>query len=429
MRRAAHVPCRRSDTDMRITDFPLRWRIVALLFFLSVINYLDRQTLSVLASTLRTQLGISTAEYSYIVAAFLIAYTIGYLFCGAVIDRLGVRLSIIVALSVWSFAGLMHAFATGWISLALCRFALGLGESFNSPAGMKAIVAWIPQRERGLCSAIFSNGYIVGAMLAPTIVSFVALRFGWQASFVVTAALGLVYLVVWNRAYAEPEQHPRLAPAELNHILQERGPAEKSVRMSLLEIASHPAVLGFFLARLLTDSLSFFLTFWLPEYLQSSRGFSLAMIGMFAWIPFLASDIGGPGGGAISDWLVRRGWRSTDARKRLMLAAACVMPLSVVAVHASSAYVALALIAAILAAQSCWIANLLALMSEIFPRERLATFVSFCSVGGALGGIVSTLLAGQIIHATGYVPVFTTLGFLHLVAYGLIRIFSRRTAG
>lgn len=413
---------------MALPSIPYRWRIVVLLFFLSVINYLDRQTLSVLGPTLRSEMGFSTVEYSYIVTAFLVAYTIGYLFCGTVIDRLGVKLAVIVALSAWSIAGMVHAFAASWIALAVCRFALGLGESFNSPCGIKGIAEWIPKRERGLSMAIFSNGNIVGAILAPPLVSFVAIRFGWQWGFIATGAMGFVYLLFWIGFYDSPEKQPRLSPAERDYILQERGAATPVRKLSMGEAFRHPAVIGFFTARLLTDSLSFFFSFWLPEYLQSARGFSLAMIGLFAWIPFLASDIGGPGGGALSDWLIRRGWKPVDARRRMMLIAACLMPCSLIAVHAGSAYVALGLIAVILAAQSCWMSNILTLMSETFPREQLATYVSLCSIGGSLGGILSTLLAGKIIHSVGYVPVFTTLGFLHLTAFALITWFSRRAA-
>jgi ACS family hexuronate transporter-like MFS transporter len=416
---------------MSFPRIPYRWRIVVLLFFLSVINYLDRQTLSVLAPTLRTAMGFTTVDYSYIVASFLVAFTLGYVFCGSIIDRLGVKVAVVLALSVWSVAGMSHAFATTWIALAASRFVLGLGESFNAPCGIKGIAEWVPKRERGLSMAIFSNGNIVGAILAPPLVSFVALHHGWDWAFFVTGGLGFVYLIFWLRYYDAPEKQRRLPAAERDYILEERGATARGsapARLPLLQAFRHPAVIGFFIARLLTDSLSFFFSFWLPEYLQSARGFSLAMIGLFAWIPFLAADIGGPGGGALSDWLVRRGWQSGAARRRLMLIAACLMPCSLVAVHADSAYVALALIAVLLAAQSCWMSNILTLMSETFPREHLATYVSLCSIGGSIGGIISTLAAGRIIQSVGYVPVFTTLGFLHLAGYALIVRFTRSTS-
>lgn len=413
---------------MPLSHLPYRWRIVVLFFFLSVVNYLDRQALSVLGPTLRSEFGFTTVEYSYIVTAFLVAYAVGYLFCGAVIDRLGVKLAVIAALSAWSIAGMVHAFTASWVALAVCRFALGLGQSFNAPCGIKGIAEWIPKRERGLSMALFSNGNIVGAILAPPLVSFLALRFGWEWGFLATGALGFVYLVFWILFYDSPEKQPRLSAAEHAYILQERGASAPAAKLSYFQAFTHPAVIGFFLARLLTDSLSFFFSFWLPEYLHSARGFSLAMIGLFAWIPFLASGVGGPGGGALSDWLVRRGWQPVAARRRMMLVAACLMPCSLLAVHAQSAYVALGFIAVLLAAQSCWMSNILTLMSESFPRQQLATYVSLCSIGGSIGGILSTLAAGRVIQGVGYVPVFTALGFLHLTALGLIHYFSRRAA-
>lgn len=414
---------------MRLSRFPYRWRIVALLFFLSAINYLDRQTLSVLSKTLRETLGFTAVEYSYVVTAFLVAYSIGYVFCGTIIDRIGVRLAVLLALAAWSLAGMGHALATTWIGLLGWRFALGLGESFTSPCGIKALAEWAPKRERGLSVAIFSNGNIFGAIIAPPFVSLVALKFGWQAAFIVTGAIGFVYLAFWWVLYDAPEKQARLPAGERAYILAERNSPSNAVtkKISFIDALKHPAVLGLFIARFLTDSLSFFFSFWLPEYLQTERGFSLAMIGLFGWIPFLASDIGGPGGGALSDWLVRRGWKPADARRRMMLIAACLMPCSLVAVHAPSAYVALALIGVILAAQSCWMANILTLVSETFPREHVGTYLSVSALGGSIGGIVSTLAAGKIIHRAGYVPVFTALGFLHLVAFAAIVWCLRRT--
>lgn len=414
---------------MRLSRFPYRWRIVALLFFLSAINYLDRQTLSVLSKTLRETLGFTAVEYSYVVTAFLVAYSIGYVFCGTIIDRIGVRLAVLLALAAWSLAGMGHALATTWIGLLGWRFALGLGESFTSPCGIKALAEWAPKRERGLSVAIFSNGNIFGAIIAPPFVSLVALKFGWQAAFIVTGAIGFVYLAFWWVLYDAPEKQARLPAGERAYILAERNSPSNAVtkKISFIDALKHPAVLGLFIARFLTDSLSFFFSFWLPEYLQTERGFSLAMIGLFGWIPFLASDIGGPGGGALSDWLVRRGWKPADARRRMMLIAACLMPCSLVAVHAPSAYVALALIGVILAAQSCWMANILTLVSETFPREHVGTYLSVSALGGSIGGIVSTLAAGKIIHRAGYVPVFTALGFLHLVAFATIVWCLRRT--
>lgn len=415
---------------MPLSNLPYRWKVVGLLFLLSVLNYLDRQALSILAPTLQAKLGFSSIGYSYIVTSFLIAYGVGNLLCGPLVDRMGVRTAVVLALALWSAAAMAHALVAGLVGLVVLRFLLGLGESFGTPCGMKGVAEWIPKRERGLCTAVISNGYMVGAILAPPIVSFAALRFGWRWAFAATGGMGLLVLALWLRYYDTPERQRRLRPAERDRILQGRGEKTVFPRVSLGRALRNRAGIGFIVARLLTDSFSYFFAFWLPEYLHASHGFTLAMIGLFAWTPFVASDIGGPTGGAVSDWLVRRGWNTAAARRRLLLISACVMPLSLVAVRVGSAAVALVLIGVLLASQSSWNTNLLTMMSESFPREQVGTYVAISGAGGSIGGVCSTLLAGRTIHAVGYGPVFTALGFLHLAALGVLALaFGRATGG
>lgn len=411
----------------RFLDTRRRYGIVALLFFTMMVNNLDRQALSVMAPTLKERFGFGSVEYSYVVVSFLSAYALGYLFCGRVLDRIGVKLGLALALAAWSTAGMLHAAAAGWVGLAVCRFLLGLGESFNSPAGVKAVSEWIPARERGLSMAVFSNGGVVGAIIAPPLAAFLAVNYGWRWAFLVTGAVGFVLLAVWWRYYDSPEKHKSLTETERTYILSERAAtaAPLKARLSMWQLLQHPACLGFFLMRLLTDPISYFFSFWLPDYLQHSRGFTLAMIGLVGWIPFLASDIGGPGGGALSDWLVRRGWAPLRARRTLMLGAACLMPLAVLAVRVENGWAAIALIAMLLAAQSCWMANQLTLISESISRENVGTLLALSALGGSLGGIVSMLMAGRVIAAAGYVPVFTTIGFLHLFAFVLMTLLTR----
>ncbi|OAM89774.1 MFS transporter [Termitidicoccus mucosus] len=398
-----------------------RWTIIGLLFGAAVVNGLDRQTLSVLAPTLREKLGFGSVEYSYIATSFLVAYTIGYTFCGRVLDRLGVKLGLAIALAFWSLAGVMHAFATGWLMLAVCRFMLGLGESFNSPSAVKAVADWVPVRERGLSMAISSNGNVMGAILAPPLVSFVAIKFGWQWGFIATGLAGFVLLAVWWKHFHSPEKHPAITKEEREYIQANRPQTTMArPKVAMWALLAQPICLGFFVTRLMTDSITYFFSFWLPDYLTHSRGFTLAMIGLFGWLPFLASDIGGPGGGALSDWLVRRGWNSIKARRAMMLFAACLMPLANVAARTDSAWVALALIGVLLAAQSCWMANQLTLISESVPRENVGTLLALSALGGSLGGICSTLLTGRILATYGYVPVFTGLSVMHLLAFAFL---------
>jgi ACS family hexuronate transporter-like MFS transporter len=395
-----------------------RWCVVGLLFVVAAVNNLDRQALSVLAATLKTELGFGNVEYSYISSAFLAAYAIGYAFCGRLIDRWGVRLALALALAFWSLAGMLHAVAIGWLSLAFFRFLLGLGESFNSPAGVKALAEWIPPRERGLSMAVFSNGNIFGAILAPPLVSWLALHAGWQWGFIVTGLAGFALLIVWWRFYEHPDRHRGITPVERTYIREQLATAAPAVsRASQWDLLRHPVCLGFIAARFLTDSTTYFFSFWLPDYLQHSRSFTLAMIGLVGWIPFLAADIGGPGGGALSDFCVRRGWSPRRARLTFMGLAAALMPLASVAVRVESAGLALALIAVLLAAQSCWMANQLTLISESIPRENVGTLLALTALGGSLGGILFNLATGRVLDAYGYVPVFTGLGFLHVTAF------------
>lgn len=407
-----------------------RWCVVALLFFVAAVNNLDRQALSVLAGTLKPALGFGNVEYSYIVTAFLVAYATGYVFCGSVIDRVGVKLALAGALAFWSLAGMLHAAAMGWMTLLVFRFLLGLGESFNSPGGVKAIAEWVPPRERGLSMAVFSNGNIFGAIVAPPLVSFVALHLSWRWSFIVTGGIGFVLLAAWWRFYEHPERHRGITAEERAYIATQLATVAPAAgpRASMWSLLRHPLCLGFFVARFLTDPTSYFFSFWLPDYLQHSRGFSLAMIGLVAWIPFLASDIGGPGGGALSDFLVRRGWRAKRARFTLMAGAACLMPLAAVAVRVDTAWLAIALIAVLLAAQSCWMANQLTLISESVGRENVGTLLALTALGGSLGGVVSTLVTGQVLDTYGYVPVFTGLGFLHVSAFVVLLWSEKRAA-
>jgi ACS family hexuronate transporter-like MFS transporter len=396
-----------------------RWIVVLLLFFLSFVNYLDRQTLSVLAPTLRAQLHFGLVEYSYVVACFLAAYAIGYASFGPLIDRFGVRRCLSVAVIFWSISAMLHGAARQWQQLALCRFLLGLGESLNVPAGARAIREWIPKRERGLSMAIFSNGFLWGSILAPPLVSGIAMRWGWHSAFLATGALGFCWLIVWLRYYHAPQDDPELTAGERALVLADGAAPTKAA--TWVEIVRDPMCIALFAARFLTDPLPYFFQFWLPEYLQTSRGFTLAMVGILGWIPFLAADAGGPLGGFLSDHLVRRGSSPVKARFHVLLFAACVMPLALIAVRMHSAVVALALIALILAAQSAWNANLLTLTSEVFPIAKTGTLLALASTGGSLGGIVSTLLAGQVISRFGYLPVFTALALPHLVAYAVLR--------
>lgn len=404
--------------------------MAGLLFFISTVAFLDRQTLSVLEKTLEEVLHFSATEYSYIVTGFLVATGCGYFFAGKIIDRMGVRLTFAVALVAWSLATIGHALAIGWISLLVLRVILGLGESFYTPSAARVLRDWIPQSERGVCWAIFSTGNFVGAMIAPPLVAWLALRYHWQFSFVATGAIGFVLLGVWLWLYHPPERHPRLSAAERAVILNGRGPEPTAQEdIPTFRLLCQPTVRSFFFTRFLTDPFTFFFTFWLPAYLQTAHGFSLAKTGLMAWIPFLGADLGALSGGALSDFLVRRGMNIRRARRRILLAVACFTPLALVAVRVDSIPLAIGLITLVMFLQAAWNTNLTTLIIESTPPQYVARTVALTLMGGTVGGGLSTLLAGHVIKSVGYVSVFTALGFVHLTAFAIMTFGLRNVPG
>jgi ACS family hexuronate transporter-like MFS transporter len=307
---------------------------------------------------------------------------------------------------------------------------LGLGESFYTPAAARVLRDWIPQHERGVCWAVFSTGNFIGAMIAPPLVAWLALHYHWQFSFVITGASGFVLLGVWLWSYHSPERQPWLSAAERTVILQGRGsnPVTQE-NISTFRLLSQPTVRSFFFTRFLTDPFTFFFLFWLPAYLQTSHGFSLAKTGMLAWVPFLGADLGALTGGAVSDWLIRRGTDPRLARRRILLVVACLTPSTLVAVRVGSAPLAVSLITLVMFVQASWNTNLTTLIVESTPPQNVARVVALTLMGGTVGGGLSTLLTGHVVKNLGYIPVFTALGFTHLTAYGLMSISLRSLHG
>jgi ACS family hexuronate transporter-like MFS transporter len=298
-----------------------------------------------------------------------------------------------------------------------------LGESFYTPAAARVLRDWIPQRERGVCWAVFSTGNFVGAMIAPPLVAWLALRYSWRFSFIATGASGFLLLGAWLWFYHSPERHPWLSASERATILDGRGSAPAArENISTLRLLSQPAIRGFFFTRFLTDPFTFFFLFWLPAYLQTARGFTLGKTGMTVWVPYLGADLGALAGGAVSDFLVRRGLNSRQARRSILLVVACLTPLTLVAVRVGSIPLAVGLITLVMFLQASWNTNLTTLIIESTPPQRVARVVALTLIGGTVGGSISNLLTGTLIKNVGYIPVFTGLGFVHLTAYAILSI-------
>lgn len=397
----------------------LRSLILFLLFLSTVINYVDRQALSVLLPTLRGELGISSAEYGTITTLFLTAYTIGQLFAGIVIDRIGTRRGFALSIVLWALAAIAHAFARGPASFGVLRFALGIGEAGNWPAGGKAVAQWFPQQRRAFGMAVFDGGSAVGAILAPPMVAALALYFGWRAAFVVTGALGFLWLAAWWLIYQTPEEHRWLSEADRAIAGKESGGGKARATTfgaALGQIIGWRQLWGLMATRMLATPVWWFYVFWLPDYLNKGRGFTLKEIGLFGWIPYLTVDVGKLLGGASSDRLLARGHSATFARKSVMVVGALAMAAGVLVVGADTAAGAIAWVCVATFGFGLWSANILALHADIFPTETMATAVGLTGMASSLGGSIFTYVIGLMVDRTGYAPVFAIAGTLSLLA-------------
>ena len=402
----------------------LRWWIIGLICTLTIINYIDRLTLSVLAPTIRETFGMSNASYSRVVTMFLLGYTISQALSGKVLDRLGTRLGFMVFVLLWSIASMLHATARSVVQLGAFRFLLGLGEAGNWPGAAKAVAEWFPVRERAFGMAIFNSGASVGAVIAPPLIVWVALHYGWRHAFFIGAGLSALVMIAWFFFYRVPAEHPYLSESERQHILSDQTAADALTvqsRRPWISLFRHRQVWAVVAARFFSDPIWWFLISWLPNYLKSERGFSLAMIGLLAWIPFLFADLGNLTGGAVSSLLIRNGWTVDRARKAVLLTSALLVPAGVVAVvTAASDAVAIAGISLIAFGFQSWIVNVHTLPSDCFPKQDVG---SVFGIGGTAAGIASmlfTLLIGYIVDHFSYTPVFIIVGLMAPVAAFLL---------
>jgi ACS family hexuronate transporter-like MFS transporter len=389
----------------------LRWFMIGMIFMLTVVNYIDRMTLSVLAPTIMDEFGMTNVAYSRVVTMFLIAYTISQSVSGKILDRIGTRLGFMIFVSVWTLSSMLHAGARSALQLGVFRFMLGFGEAGNWPGAAKAVAEWFPVRERAFAMAIFNSGASIGAVVAPPLIVWVSLTFGWRYAFFIGAACATFIMLLWFLFYQTPEKHPRLSEQERLHILSDQAVASTAVRRSWMSLFKYRQVRALIAARLLTDPIWWFLISWLPNYLKNERGFSLALIGLLAWIPFLWADIGNLTGGGVSSLLIKRGWTVDRARRTVMLTSAFLVPVGVAAVVGTrSDALALAGISLIAFCFQSWIVNVLTIPSDCFPRQDIG---SVAGIGGTAAGVASilfTLLVGWIVDNFTYTPVYLIVG-------------------
>ena len=411
----------------------MRWVIIGLVFLVTLINYVDRLTISVLAPVITKDLGLSNFEFGTIATWFLLAYTVSQALSGRLYDRIGTRLGFTLSVAVWSLAAMATATARSFFSLSFFRFILGLGEAGNWPGAAKAVAEWFPVRERAFGMAIFNSGAALGAVVAPPLIVFLQLRYGWQSTFLLTGFLGLLWLPLWLGVYPLT---PSLSP-QAGRGSSAGGPSPRAAgrgwreapgegRSPFSALLHHRQVWGIVLARFITDPTWWLYITWLPKYLNDARGFSLAKIGMFAWIPYLAADVGSLSGGWLSGHLIARGWSVDRARKAVIVGAALLMPAGIFAVRAQRAMTALALMCVVLFAFQVWINNVQTLPSDFFPQTAVASVAGLGGMGAGIGSMIFIFATGWVVDHFSYVPVFTAAGLLGPLGTLLLFLLSGR---
>ena len=400
----------------------VRWRIAILLAVITTINYIDRSVFGVVAPMIREQFDIGDADYGLITSGFLLAYGIGQLISGPLIDRLGTKRAFSLAAVFWSVATILHALGRGLWSFFALRILLGLAEAANFPAASKAVAQWFPANERSTAVAIFMLGAGLGAIITPPLTVWTMQTLGWQWAFIIPGSLGLIWVFLWQRWYHLPETHPTIEPTEKALILEQR--SNQQSQGSWTALLSYREFWGILIARVVSDFPFYFFLFWLPQYLIDVRGFDLRAIAMFAWLPWVAADLGALTGGSLSSALVTRGYTINRARKTVIWLGAVLVALAVIpAYYTASSALALALICFGLFAIQVKGSVFFTLPTDLFPADRVATVWGVFGAVGSLGGSILGLLAGYLIQEAGYESVFLMIASLHLISALLLQVF------
>ncbi|MGC1299434.1 MAG: MFS transporter [Alloacidobacterium sp.] len=397
-----------------------RWTICALLFAATSINYMDRQVLGILASTLQHSIGWTEAQYGYIVSAFQFAYAVGLILAGQMVDRFGSRIGYAIVMGIWSVAAMAHSLARSALGFGIARFFLGLGESGNFPAAIKTTAEWFPQSERSLATGIFNSGTNLGAILAPAIVPWVTLRYGWRASFLITGAFSAAWIVWWLTHYRKPSEHPKVSRSELELIHSD--PPQPATKIPWRKIIVYRQTWAFSLAKFLTDPIWWFYLYWLPKFFDSRFHLGLSHLGLPLIIVYNASAIGSIGGGWLPALIHRTGPSMIKARLATMLLFACTVTPIFFASRTNSEWIAVGLLSLAAAAHQGWSANLFTTASDMFPKSALGTVVGIGGMAGSVGGILFSLSAGWILQIThSYASLFGIAASAYLIALLVLR--------
>jgi len=402
----------------------VRWTICAMLFVATSINYMDRQVIAILKPTLQHSIGMTEVGYGYVVGAFTIAYALGLLAAGRFVDKVGTRIGYIVIMAIWSLSAMGHALANTVLQFGIARFCLGLGESGNFPAAIKTVAEWFPQSERSLATGIFNSGTNLGAILAPLIVPWVTIHYGWHAAFLVTGIFSALWILLWYSKYRKPTDHPTLTGAELRHIYQEAaekmGPSTPWARLLGLR-----QTWAFAVAKFLTDPIWWFYLYWLPSFFSAKFHLDLSHLGLPLIIVYNASAVGSIGGGWLPAPFRRAGFSPVKARLASMLFCACMVVPVFLINYLHSEWAAIGLLSLAAAAHQGWSANLFTTPSDMFPRSAVGSVTGIGGMAGSVGGFLLATFAGYILQLThSYASLFAIAASAYLVAFAIVLVLA-----
>jgi ACS family hexuronate transporter-like MFS transporter len=412
-----------------------RWVICALLFFATTINYVDRQILGYLKPTLEVEFNWSETDYANIVMVFAACYALGYIVFGNFIDRIGSKMGYTISITVWSIAAVAHAFAKSTFGFGAVRAVLGLGEGGNFPAAVKATAEWFPKKERALATGIFNSGTSIGAVIAPILIPLLLGSYGWQTAFIITGAVGFVWLVFWLVFYEIPTRHKKLSPAEFEYIHSDNEAVttgnEKPIKWVTLFGLKQTWV--FIVGKFLTDPVWWFYLFWLPSYFATTFALDLKKPSLQLVVIYTATTFGSIGGGYLSSWLIKKGWAPFKARKTALLIAALVVLPIIFAQYATSVWMAVAIISVSTAAHQAWSSNIFTSVSDLFPKRAISSVVGIGGMVGSLGSTFFPLLVGVLLDfyknqgniGAGYNILFIICGLAYIVAWVIIHFLTK----
>lgn len=410
-----------------------RWRIVALLFFATTINYIDRQVIGLLKPILEKEFNWSESEYGRIVMIFSACYAFGLLVFGRFVDKVGTKVGYTVSIVVWSIAAVAHALAKSTFGFAMARGWLGLGEAGNFPVAIKSVAEWFPKKERALATGIFNSGANIGAVAAPAIVPWLAGTYGWQQAFIWTGVIGFVWLIFWLVMYEVPARHKKVSKAEYDHIHSDDAPGEKVVvKVPWGRLFGIRQTWAFLFGKLLTDPIWWFFLFWLPSYFSTTYHLDMKNLGLPLIIVYTATTVGSIGGGYLSGYFINKGWPVFKARKTAMfIFAILVMPIMITK-YVGNMWAVVGLISLAAAAHQAWSANIFTTASDMFPKEAVSSVVGIGGMAGSIGGMLFPIVVGALLDhykalgniEGGYNILFIICGLMYLLAWVMMHIFA-----